>query len=107
MDLSPLHFLSQASAVPTGWEFWPFSSGYGEKWLPLIARIGFMVAIFALIALFLRVLYGPKGIFRDKEMDREADELRRQELAELEAEFSRGEWTQGQYRRRKRHIERS
>ncbi|WP_022661903.1 SHOCT domain-containing protein [Paucidesulfovibrio longus] len=107
MDLTPLHFLSQASAVPNGWEFWPFSSGYGEKWLPMIARIGFMLAIFAVIAIFLRIQFGPNGFFRDKELDREAEELRRQELAELEAEYRRGEWSERQYRRKKRHIENS
>ncbi|MGE4292809.1 MAG: SHOCT domain-containing protein [Desulfovibrio sp.] len=107
MDLTPLHFLSQASAVPNGWEFWPFSSGYGEKWLPMIARMGFMLVIFGIIALFLRLLFGPKGFLRDKEMDREAEELRRQELDELEEEYRNGEWTETQYRRRKRNIERS
>lgn len=107
MDLSSLHFLSQSDAVPTGWEFWPFSSGYGEQWLPMFARIGFMLLILGAIALFLRLLFGPRGIFRDKEMDREAEELRKRELAELEAEYARGEWSERQYLREKRRIERS
>jgi uncharacterized membrane protein len=107
MDLTPLHFLAQGSAVPTGWEFWPFSSGTGERWLPMLARIGFMVAIFVFIAAFLRFLHGPKGLLRDKEMDREAEEIRQQELAQLKAEFEQGDWTPGQYRRHKRRIERS
>ncbi|SKA86744.1 Uncharacterized membrane protein [Paucidesulfovibrio gracilis DSM 16080] len=106
MDSTILHFISQ-SAVPTGWEFWPFTSGTGESWLPLLARLAFLVAIFAVIAGFLRILHGPKGLLRDKELDAEAEELRRKELDELKREYERGDWSERQYLRHKRRIERS
>ncbi|QGY40993.1 SHOCT domain-containing protein [Pseudodesulfovibrio cashew] len=73
------------------WRAWPFNSGYGEQIGPAIARMAFVALIFAVIILFLRVLFGPKGIFRDKEMDREAAEEVRRERAELEERFAKGD----------------
>ncbi|SOB57067.1 conserved protein of unknown function [Pseudodesulfovibrio profundus] len=73
------------------WRAWPFNAGYGEHIGPAIARMVFVALIFAVIIGFLRVLFGPNGYFRDEEMDREAEEERRQERAELEALLERGE----------------
>jgi len=73
------------------WRAWPFNSGYGEHILPAIARLVFVSLIFAVIVIFLRVLFGPNGYFRDEEMDREADEERRQERAELDKLLEKGE----------------
>lgn len=87
------------------WRAWPFNAGYGEHILPAIARMAFVSLIFGVIILFLRVLYGPKGIFRDKEMDREADEMRRQEKEELDAQFERGELTELEYKIKLKRIE--
>ncbi|MEF2144993.1 MAG: SHOCT domain-containing protein [Desulfovibrionaceae bacterium] len=107
MDLNLLHFLAQPTPLVSGWEFWPFSSGTGEKWLPMLARIGFMLAILAVVAGFLRFLHGPKGILRDKELDIEAEQMRQEELAELDREYQRGDLPESIYKRRKKHIERS
>ncbi|ADU62360.1 MAG: SHOCT domain-containing protein [Pseudodesulfovibrio sp.] len=76
------------------WRAWPFNAGYGEHILPSIARMAFVVLIFAVIIIFLRILFGPNGPLRDKEMDREADEQRATERAALDAQLSRGDITE-------------
>lgn len=76
------------------WRMWPFNAGYGDKLLPSVARLAFVSAIMGGIVLFLRVLFGPKGFFRDEEMDREAEEERRQERAELQQQLNDEEITQ-------------
>lgn len=80
------------------WRAWPFNAGYGEHLLPAIARMVFVTLIFAVIVFFLRALYGPKGIFRDKEMEREAEEETRRERAELEERFANGEISEMDYK---------
>lgn len=73
------------------WRAWPFNAGYGEHILPSIARMVFVTLIFAVIVGFLRILFGPNGYFRDEEMDREAEEERRKERAELDQLLENGE----------------
>jgi len=80
------------------WRAWPFNAGYGEHILPAIARMGFIILIFAVIIIFLRVLFGPKGRFRDHEMDREAREQTAAERAALEQRLARGEITEFEYK---------
>lgn len=79
------------------WRAWPFNAGYGEQLLPAIARMVFVTMIFGVIILFLRVLFGPNGFFRDEEMDREAEEEIRQEKAELEEQLANGEISEVEY----------
>lgn len=86
------------------WRAWPFNSGYGETMLPAIARMLFVSVIFGVIILFLRFLYGPKGIWRDPELDREADEMRAKQKAELDIEFENGEITEIEYKVRLKGI---
>ncbi|MFH1913073.1 MAG: SHOCT domain-containing protein [Pseudomonadota bacterium] len=80
------------------WRAWPFNAGYGEHILPAIARMGFIILIFAVIIVFLRVLFGPKGYLRDKEMDREAREQTAAERADLEERLAQGEITEIEYK---------
>lgn len=80
------------------WRAWPFNAGYGEHIGPAIARMVFVALIFAVIIVFLRVLFGPNGFFRDEEMDREAEEERRKEMAELEDLLERGEISDIEYK---------
>ncbi len=87
------------------WRAWPFNAGYGEHILPSIARMVFVSLIFGAIILFLRVLFGPNGYFRDEEMDREADEMRAKEKAVLDAEFERGEVDEMEYQIKLKKIE--
>ncbi|MDC0335433.1 SHOCT domain-containing protein [Pseudodesulfovibrio sp.] len=87
------------------WRAWPFNAGYGEHILPAIARLAFVSLIFGVIILFLRILFGPKGFFRDEEMDREADELRQQEIAELDEQLKKGEVTEFEYEIRLKSIQ--
>jgi len=79
------------------WRAWPFNSGFGEHILPSIARLAFVTLIMGGIALFLRVLFGPNGFFRDEEMDREAVEMIKQERAELKKQLEKGEITEFEY----------
>lgn len=87
------------------WRAWPFNAGYGEHILPAIARMVFVSLIFGVIILFLRVMFGPKGFFRDEEMDREAEVMRKEQKAELDAEFARGEITELEYKIKLKGIE--
>lgn len=86
------------------WRAWPFNAGYGEHILPSIARMAFVTLIFGVIILFLRVLFGPKGFLRDEDMDREAEEIIRQEMAELDEEFEKGDMTEMEYKIREKKI---
>jgi uncharacterized membrane protein len=79
------------------WRAWPFNAGYGEQLLPSIARLAFVTLILALIVLFLRVLFGPNGWFRDEEMDREAEEERKREKKDLDRMLEQGEISQMDY----------
>lgn len=89
------------------WRAWPFNAGYGEHLLPAIARMVFVSCIFGGIVYFLRFLYGPKGIWRDEEMDREAEEMRQEEIAELDALYKQGEMDEYEYQIKRRRIENS
>ncbi len=87
-------------------EFWPFSMGMNESWLFSLSRIVFMLIIMGSILLFLRVLYGPKGIWRDHELDRMAEEETRKELADLKSSFERGEIDEDLYDLEKKRLNR-
>lgn len=87
------------------WRAWPFNSGYGENILPTIARLVFVIMIFVVILVFLRVMFGPNGYFRDEEMDREADEQRAEEMAALEEEFAKGTMSDMEFQIRKKSIQ--
>ncbi len=79
------------------WRAWPFNAGYGEQLLPSLARLAFVTLILGVILLFLRVLFGPNGYFRDKEMDREAEEQRVLERATLDKMLADGDISQLEY----------
>ncbi len=87
------------------WRAWPFNAGYGDHILPSIARMAFVSLIFGAIVLFLRVLFGPNGYFRDEEMDREADEMRRKEKEVLDGQLERGEIDEMDYQIKLKRIE--
>ena len=91
--------------LPSKWDGWPFSSGYGGDWQTTLATFAFSALILAAICLFLRALYGPKGIWRDKDMEREAEETTRKELAHLEESLRAGRITKREYTMKKRIIE--
>ena len=95
-----------APAVPSSWDFWPFGPGYGEGWLPVVARFAFVAGILFLIGLFLRLLMGPKGPLRDKWIDEEAAEETAEELAELEQDFAEGKIDEYSYKRKKKRLTR-
>lgn len=87
------------------WRAWPFDSGYGETILPAIARMVFVALIIGALCLFLRLLFGPKGWFRDHELDREAEEERQREKAELDRMLANGEITEFEYKVRLKGLD--
>lgn len=103
--MSYLNFSVQTD-LPAKWRGWPFNSGVGGDWETSLATYAFSFVILAAICLFLRALYGPKGIWRDKEMDREAEENRRREHAQLDAELRAGRISQKMYEMKKKAIDR-
>ena len=96
---------SDLPVLPSKWDGWPFNSGYGGDWQTTLATYAFSALILAAICLFLRVLYGPNGIWRDKDMEREAEETTRKELAHLEESLRAGRITKREYTMKKRIIE--
>jgi putative membrane protein len=97
--------ISAQATLHSKWDGWPFNSGFGGDWQTSLATYAFSAVILIAISLFLRMLYGPKGIWRDKEMDREAEETKRRELSQLEASFRAGRITEQEYAMKKRSIE--
>lgn len=87
-------------------DFWPFSMGMHESFLFSVSRIAFMVIIMGAILLLLRVLFGPKGIWRDHELDRMAEEEAARELADLDARFERGELDETLYNMERKRLSR-
>lgn len=85
------------------WDTWPFTPGYGDFWSTALKFL-LVAIILGAILLFLRFLYGPKGVFRDHEMDREAEEMRRKELEEIERAHSAGELSDLEYLYRKKRL---
>jgi putative membrane protein len=101
--MAAFDFLAQAD-LPAKWRAWPFNSGTAGDWQTSLATYAFSALILGVICLFLRKLYGPGGIWRDKELEREAEELRRQELAELERQLASGKISEPMYELKKKEL---
>lgn len=102
--MSYLNFAAQA-ALPTKWTGWPFNAGYGGDWQTSLATYAFSALILGVICLFLRLLYGPKGFFRDHDMDREAEEITRRQLAALDDDLRAGRITKSLYDLKRKSLE--
>ncbi len=89
------------------WERWPFGPGYGNI-MASVTRFLFVGIIFLLIILYLRLLFGPKGWFRDKELDREAEAARQADrqaaLADLDRRLAAGEIDQALHARERDRL---
>lgn len=72
------------------WEHWPFGPGVGDV-LASVSRLLLVAAILLFIIFYLRLLFGPKGWFRDQELDREAEQERLEALAALDRRLASGE----------------
>jgi uncharacterized membrane protein len=86
------------------WEHWPFGPGVGESFMFTLTRFLFIVAVFAAIVFYLRFLFGPRGIFRDKELEREAEVAKKEALAELDRKLASGEINEIKYEFLKRRL---
>jgi uncharacterized membrane protein len=91
-----LDSLSRRFSGPN-WEHWPFGPGTGDL-LASLSRLLLVAAILLFIVFYLRLLFGPKGWFRDHEMDREAAQERETALAELDRRLAAGEIDEAQHR---------
>ncbi|MEZ7198173.1 SHOCT domain-containing protein [Pseudodesulfovibrio karagichevae] len=80
------------------WRAWPFNAGYGEHILPAVARLLFVTLIMGVILLFLRLLFGPGGPLRDKELEEEARRETERERAELKERLEKGDISESEYR---------
>ncbi len=99
------NILCQGPGGGVRWAFWPFSPGYGQHWTVVLAKLAFISLILGLIFLYVRFLFGPNGRFRDKELDREAEEQRINELEELERDHDAGRISDMDYKWRKKRLE--
>lgn len=86
------------------WRLWPFGPGYGDSMLPAAARLLFAVAILGGILLFLRALFGPNGIWRDKELEAEAEKERQEEIAELDRQRADNKISELEYKTRMKGL---
>ena len=76
-----------------------------EHFFPAVARLAFVFLIIGVILLFLRLLFGPGGPLRDKELEEEARLETEQERAELEELFAKGEISEAEYKIRMKTLE--
>ncbi len=91
------------------WSHWPFGPGMTGSWLMGLSKFVFLGLILALILGLLRYFFGPGGMMRDKEMDREAEEERREirrAVNLLRERLARGEIAEEEFERKKRMLER-
>ena len=91
------------------WSHWPFGPGMTGSWLMTLSKFAFMGVILAIILGILRYFFGPGGMMRDPEMDREAEEERREirkSVNLLRERLARGEISEEEFERTKRILER-
>ena len=111
MDLNRLLHVSaqQLPIAPKNpasqWDTWPFSSGLEESWAFIVTKGLFIIAIFVVIILFVRWLFGPGGRLAEPWMREEWARQRQEELANLEARYARGELDAASYERRKKKLQ--
>lgn len=104
LDISAIFTSFSNIANDPQWSHWPFGPGFGGTW-SAIARLLFVAAILGFITLFLRILFGPRGIFRDHELDKEAAEMKMKALENLEKDLKNGNISESEYIIKKKEIE--
>lgn len=103
-----IQLLSLLNFSEVDWSYWPFGEGFTGSWILALTKFLFIGAILAVILGFLRLLFGPKGFFRDEEMDREAEEERqkvREAVDVLRQRLARGEITEEEFEHKKWILE--
>ena len=86
------------------WSRWPFQSVPNESWLVMATRGLFCIAVLALIVIFIRVMFGPKGFFRDEEIYEESRMLIREEREQVEEDYKQNKISEREYTSRMRHL---
>ena len=100
--------LLYASSAAGQWSGFPFGPGLAGGWLLAICKFLFIGLVLALIIGILRWAFGPGGFFRDEELDREAEEERRNRREArmvLDQRLARGEISPEDYTKRKKSLE--
>lgn len=107
-EIQIIQLLSLFNFSEVDWSYWPFGEGFTGSWILALTKFLFIGAILAVILGFLRLLFGPKGFFRDEEMDREAEEERqkvREAVDVLRQRLARGEITEEEFEHKKWILE--
>lgn len=108
-ELFLIQFFSVFNLSDIDWSYWPFGEGLTGSWILTLSKFVFIGAILAVILGFLRILFGPNGFFRDKEMDLEAEQ-ERQKVKEavdiLRQRLAKGEITEEEFEHKKWLLER-
>ncbi len=103
-----IHFFSIFNFSDVDWSYWPFGEGFTGSWILILSKFVFIGVILAVILGFLRVLFGPRGFFRDKEMDIEAEQERqrvREAVDILRQRLARGEISEDEFEYKKWLLE--
>ncbi|MFO7727667.1 MAG: SHOCT domain-containing protein [Desulfonatronovibrio sp.] len=101
-------FSSIFSLDEIDWSYWPFGEGFTGSWILILSKFVFIGLILAVIIGFLRLLFGPGGMFRDKEMDLEAEQERqkvREAVDVLRQRLARGEISDEEFEHKKWLLE--
>jgi uncharacterized membrane protein len=80
---------------------WPFVV---EGWWEAAAKAALLIGILLAIGVFLRLLYGPGGPLRPKDLDEDAARQHQAALDELETRLRQGDIDQEEYEHRKRML---
>ncbi|RQD64639.1 MAG: SHOCT domain-containing protein [Desulfonatronovibrio sp. MSAO_Bac4] len=107
-EIPMIQFFSLFNFSEIDWSYWPFGEGFTGSWILTLTKFIFVGVILAVILGFLRLLFGPKGFFRDEEMDREAEEERqkvREAVDVLRQRLVNGEITEEEFEHKKWILE--
>jgi uncharacterized membrane protein len=96
---------TQPGRPASPWEVWPFSSGGEEPILFVLTKGLFIIAIFAVVILFVRWAFGPGGALAEPWMREEWAQRRQRQLDQLEQDLAEGKITRQRYERKKRKLE--
>jgi len=103
-----LFFAVRAGGQGSSWSRWPFGPSLTGGWLLTISKFLFIGLALAGIIVLLRLVFGPGGWLRDKELDEEAErdrKSREEALDILRKRFAAGEIDEDEFVRGRRLLE--
>ena len=93
-----------AAGNPGDWSGFPFGPGFTGSWLLAVGKFVFIGLILGVILWVLRKFFGPGGPLRDRDLDREAEEIRAgrvEALKILDRRLASGEISNEEYLEKK------